>query len=645
MCGITGFIRRGGSEGDPLQVLRTMNDCLVHRGPDADGLWSDADAGVYLGHRRLSIIDLSPAGAQPMVSGCGRWVICYNGELYNTSELRGELEASGQSFRGSSDTEVLLAGIACWGVREVLKKLNGMFAFAAWDRQARELHLARDRLGIKPLYWGWAGDDLLFGSELSVFAPHPRWRPSLDRESIVLYLRYGYIPAPRTIWQEAQKLAPGHHLSWRPGERPRLASYWSLDEVVQRGREQRWDDTPEAAVDALHDLLMDAVGRQMVSDVPLGAFLSGGIDSSTVVALMQAQSERPVKTFSIGFNEAGYNEAQHAKAVARHLGTEHHELYVEPFHALEVLPEVARLYDEPFADSSQIPTYLVSQLARADVTVALSGDGGDESFSGYQRYPEALRLWREIDRVPRWLRHSVSDVLTRIPESAWERGGGMIPRRWRPPALGMRVHRLARRIRSATAAEIYTSLLSQWHQPDRLVVGGKEPMSLARSEALARSHPDMMDRMQYIDTLSYLPDDILTKVDRASMGVSLESRVPLLDHRVVEFAWRMPPELRCLDGNGKWLLRQVLYRHVPRALVDRPKMGFGVPIDAWLRGPLKEWAWSLLSPQALAQHGVLRSEPILEAWKLHQSGEQDLHYPLWTVLMLQDWLQRNGHGV
>lgn len=640
MCGITGFVARPGLSGDPLQVLRAMNDAIVHRGPDADGLWSDADAGVFLGHRRLSIIDLSPAGAQPMVSCCGRWVLCYNGELYNTPELRDELDSAGQVFRGSSDTEVLLAGIACWGVRDALRRLNGMFAFAAWDRQERTLHLARDRLGIKPLYWGEASGSLLFASELSAFNHHPAWRPELDREAITLYMRYGYVPAPRTIWRQAQKLVPGHHLVWREGDEPRSEAYWAMETVVRQGRGNPWRGTPEAAVDELHDLLADAVGRQMVSDVPLGAFLSGGIDSSTVVALMQAQSGRPVKTFSIGFKEQGYDEAQHARAVARHLGTEHHELYVAPKHAREVLPDVAALYDEPFADSSQIPTYLVSQLARGDVTVTLSGDGGDECFAGYSRYPEGLRLWQEIDRVPGWLRRSVSGALQVIPEAGWDGVGGLIPARWRPQAMGMRVHRLARRVGSATAAQIYTSLLSQWHQPEQLVVGAKEPMSVARDEKLVQLMPDMLDRMQYIDTVSYLPDDILTKVDRASMGVSLESRVPLLDHRVVEFAWRLPPALRRLDGEGKWPLRQVLYRYVPRELVDRPKMGFGVPIDAWLRGPLKEWAWSLLSPNAVARHGVLRPGPIQAAWDMHQSGEHDLHYPLWTVLMLHDWLDR-----
>lgn len=639
MCGIVGFIDMRMCHAEPERLVADMARCLHRRGPDAQGTWADADAGVFLAHRRLSIIDLSEAGAQPMVSADGRWVIVYNGELYNTAELAADLERADGGLRGSSDTEVLLEGIAHWGLAATLKRSNGMFAFAVWDRAERVLHLARDRLGIKPLYWAEQDGLFLFTSELSALAAHPGWRPTLNRDAVTAYMRYGYVPAPHTIWCEAHKLVPGQHVQFRPGQPVTIEAYWSLEEVRAQAAGEQWHN-PQATVDALDELLRDAVRRQMVADVPLGAFLSGGIDSSVVVALMQAQSQRPVSTFSIGFNEDGYDEAQHARAVAAHLGTEHHELYVASGHAREVLPEVAALYDEPFSDSSQIPTYLVSELARTQVTVALSGDGGDESFAGYGRYALGQRLWRQVNRVPRWLRSGLSSGIRVLSEDQWDRVGRVLPRSLRPGMLGMRAHRMARRIRSSRQTEIYLSQLSQWQSPEQLVVGGHEPALLAADISLERRIPGMLDRMQFIDTLMYLPDDILTKVDRASMGVSLECRVPLLDHRVVEFAWRVPAAMREQDGTGKWPLREVLYRYVPRALVDRPKMGFGVPIDHWLQDELKEWAWSLLSPQALAEQGVLRSEPILAAWDAHQSGEQDMHYPLWTVLMLQDWLRR-----
>lgn len=641
MCGIVGFVDANSHYADPQATIQRMSQRLQLRGPDAQGIWSDPAAGVFLGHRRLAIIDVTPGGAQPMVSAGQRWVICYNGELYNATELANNLASSGVLLRGSSDTEVLLEGIALWGIDATLRRVNGMFAFAAWDREDRTLYLARDRLGIKPLYWGEQNGVFLFGSDLNAIAEHPAWRPTLDLEAVTLYMRYGYVPAPRSIWREAHKLEPGRYLRYRIGDTPRAYCYWSMADVQTAGCRDGWQDAPEAAVDALDQLLRDAVSRQMVSDVPLGAFLSGGIDSSAVVALMQAQSDKPVQTFSIGFNEAGYNEAEHAKVVAQHLHTDHHELYIEPHHAVDVLPTVAGLYDEPFSDSSQIPTYLVSQLARERVTVALSGDGGDECFAGYRRYPIGLQLWSEVDRIPAWLRRGASSGLCLLSSEAWDRASRLLPQAMRPAALGMRVHRLAGRIRSSTATEIYASLLSMWRTPADIVINGHEPLSAALDLSLERQLPDMLDRMQYVDTLSYLPDDILTKVDRASMGVSLECRVPLLDHRVVEFAWRLPPALRRLDGEGKWPLRQVLYRYVPRELVDRPKMGFGVPIDHWLRAELKEWAWSLLSPEALRRHGVLQPEPVLAAWEMHQSGEQDLHYPLWTALMLQDWLERH----
>lgn len=641
MCGIVGFIDSRERHTASEQIVSQMAACLHRRGPDAQGVWGDAEARVHVAHRRLSIIDLSEAGAQPMVSADGRWVIVYNGELYNTAELAAELDTRGVRLRGSSDTEVLLEGIALWGLSATLQRINGMFAFAVWDRSERVLSLARDRLGIKPLYWAEQNGLFLFTSELSALTPHPGWRPTLNRDAVAAYMRYGYVPTPHSIWREAHKLAPGQYLQFSPGKPVAVESYWSLARVRQEAADNLWRD-PAAMVDALDELLRDAVKRQMVADVPLGAFLSGGIDSSLVVALMQAQSTQPVRTFSIGFNEDGYDEAQHAKAVAAHLGTEHHELYVASGHAREVLPQVASFYDEPFSDSSQIPTFLVSELARSQVTVALSGDGGDESFAGYGRYALGEQMWGRVNRVPRWLRLGLSSGIQALNESQWDRVGRLLPEKLRPGMLGMRAHRMARRIRSSRATDIYLSLLSQWHVPNQLVIGGSEPALLAADAQLEHSIPNMLDRMQFIDSMMYLPDDILTKVDRASMGVSLECRVPLLDHRVVEFAWRVPAAMRKRDGTGKWPLREVLYRYVPRELIDRPKMGFGVPIDHWLRGELKEWAWSLLSPEALAQHGVLQPAPIMAAWDAHQSGEEDMHYPLWTVLMLQDWLNHQA---
>jgi asparagine synthase (glutamine-hydrolysing) len=596
------------------------------------------EAGLAFAHQRLSIIDLSPAGAQPMTSSCGRHVIVYNGEIYNAPELRAELEAAGRPFRGHSDTEVLLEACAQWGVRQAVKRVIGMFAFAIWDRRDRRLTLVRDRVGIKPLYWCRSGPLFLFGSELKAMRRHPDWQPDIDRNAVAAYFRHNYIPAPHTIYLGAHKLMPGCLLEFEAGKEPAIEAYWSLDDVVAQGRNDVFDGSDEAAVDALEDLLGDAVSRRMISDVPLGAFLSGGIDSSAVVALMQKVASRPVRTFSIGFDVPAYDEAPHAAKIARHLGTDHTELYVRPEEAWEFIPQLPQIYDEPFADSSQIPTLLLSKMTREHVTVALSGDGGDELFAGYNRYFKAKQLVGLINATPSPLRAAAAMAARSFSPGFWNTVLGVLPSRLRLPQAGDKVHRLAD-ILTTDPDQIYTDLISHWGDPESLVPGASEPKGVIWDGSVAERIADPIDRMRYLDILTYLPDDILTKVDRASMAVSLEARVPILDHRVVEFAWRLPAEFKIRDGQGKWLLRRLLDRHVPRELVERPKMGFGVPIDAWLRGPLRDWAEDLLNPHALARHGLVAAEPVAVKWREHLSGRRSWQYHIWDVLMLQAWCE------
>jgi asparagine synthase (glutamine-hydrolysing) len=641
MCGLTGFWdRRAATGGEALsQLVGRMSDTLRLRGPDDSGVWVDAACGIALGFRRLAIVDLSPNGHQPMISADGRFVVAYNGEVYNFRELRVELEASGARFRGTSDTEVMIEGFSRWGVRPTIERLIGMFAVAIWDRESRRLHLVRDRLGIKPLYWGRFGALAVFGSELKALRAHPGWTPEIDQGATSAYLRFGYVPAPHSIYHGVQKLEPGCLLTIGDEGEERIERFWSLPDVVRAGREARIAVDDDEATDQLESLLKDAVGRRMVADVPLGAFLSGGIDSSTVVALMQAQSDRPVRTFTIGFREPGYNEAEQAKAVARHLGTDHTELYVEPDHARAVIPQLPDHYDEPFSDSSQIPTFLISELTRRHVTVALSGDGGDELFAGYNRYVWAQSIWRRLGWLPAGARDAVAAGLRSLPPPIWDGLFGLLPASVRPRLAGDKVHKLAGMLQLAGPDAVYRQLVSQWDAPERLMPSISETRGLLFDASVASTVPDFAERMRYIDTLTYLPDDILTKVDRASMAVSLEARVPLLDHRVVAFAWRLPQHLLVRGGVSKFLLRQVLYRYVPRALIDRPKMGFGVPIDAWLRGPLRGWAEDLLAEPSL-RDGGLEPEPILVQWRQHLSGARNAQYPLWAVLMLQAWRRR-----
>ncbi len=641
MCGIAGVWDPAIDALPRLEATaRSMADAIRHRGPDGDGVWVDGGAGIALAHRRLAIIDLTPTGAQPMSSANGRYVITFNGEIFNFQELRRELAAAGTNFRGTSDTEVILEGCVRWGLDATIQRLVGMFAFALWDRSERRLHLVRDRLGIKPLYYLQRGRLFLFGSELKALRAVPGWNPQIDRNAVVGFLRHAYVPSPLTIYRDVAKLPPGSHLALGADGAVRISRYWDIRRVAMDGIANS-ARAPMAAAEGeerLDTLLREAVRLRMIADVPLGAFLSGGIDSSSVVALMQSQSTRPVKTFSIGFRERGYDESGHAAAVARHLGTEHTELIVEPRHALETIPKIADWYDEPFADSSQIPTFLVSELARRHVTVALSGDGGDELFAGYNRYFWGTRLWGGARAFPHAFRKAAASAMQAIPAEAWEIAAAALPRHRRPPQFADKVRKTAALFAAAGPDAIYRSLVSQWDDPQQIVSAGDEPSTPLWDSTLAHSVPGFMERMQLLDFMTYLPDDILTKVDRATMAVSLEGRVPLLDHRVVEFAWTLPRALK-VRGGGKWLLKRVLARYVPARLTERPKMGFGVPIDAWLRGPLRDWAESLLSPEALAAGDMFRPEPIRDLWKAHLTGSAG-QYRLWPVLMFQSWRQR-----
>ncbi|MFN3388346.1 MAG: asparagine synthase (glutamine-hydrolyzing) [Allosphingosinicella sp.] len=652
MCGLVGFVggRWSAGGGQVPALLRAMAACIHHRGPDHGDVWTDDEHRVALAHARLAIVDLSPAGDQPMRSATGRWVIVYNGEIYNHMDLRRQLAEAGARFewRGHSDTETLLAAIETWGLEESLKRAIGMFAFALWDRQEKALFLGRDRLGEKPLYYGWQGKGtertFLFGSELKAMASHPAFEGEIDRDALTLYVRHVYIPGPHSIYRGIAKLEPGCFLRLGQGEsEPVVRRFWSAAMVAEAGVADPLRLSPDDAVGELEKLLSDAVGQQMMADVPLGAFLSGGVDSSTVVALMQAQSSRPVKSFSIGFNEEEYNEAKHAKAVAEHLGTDHTEMYVTPREAMDVIPRLPAIYDEPFADSSQIPTFLVSQLARRHVTVSLSGDAGDELFGGYNRYKLTAGMWRRLSKVPRPLRQAAARGLTTLSPGAWNRIAGaadpFLPQSAKMALPGDKIHKGAGVLASRSVAELYHGLVSLWREPDELVIGGTEPDTLLTGHMPRLEGLSDVERMMALDMVTYLPDDILAKVDRAAMSVSLETRVPLLDHRVVEFAWRLPMEYKLRDGETKWALRQVLYRHVPRALIERPKMGFGVPVGDWLRGPLRDWAEALLDPRRLAQEGYFHPEPVRRMWQAHLGGQVNEQYRLWIVLMFQAWLE------
>jgi asparagine synthase (glutamine-hydrolysing) len=643
MCGIAGLLdlkRRFGP--DELRTIAShMADTLRHRGPDDRGVWIDAEAGVALGHTRLAIIDLSPAGAQPMVSSCGRFVLSYNGEIYNAQELRPELERLGRRFRGHSDTEVMVEGFAAWGVQLTVERLIGMFAFAAWDRTTRTLTLGRDRLGIKPLYWGQVEGSLVFASELKALRAVHGWLGELDRDALAAFLRYGYVPTPMSIYRGINKLLPGTLLACGATGKVSQSTYWSLLDVAKRGQASPLDVPDIEAEAIMEDLIGDAVGRRMVADVPLGMFLSGGIDSSTVASLMQIRSPRPIRTFSIGFDDLAYDEATQAREVAAHLGTEHTELYVTPTEAQQVIPKIQNIYDEPFADPSQIPTYLVSQMTRQHVTVALSGDGGDEVFAGYNRYGQGLAFAKMIRVLPAQVRRAMAGTMTAITPSMWDLVARVVPNKMRPRLAGDKIHKLAR-VLPEDSIGFYRQLITQWPATASLVHGAGEHDDSLYSKATKDQFPDDVSWMQYLDMRTFLPDDILTKVDRASMAVALEVRVPLLDHRIVELSWRLPSRLKTRRGTGKWLLRQIAYKYVPSRLLERPKMGFAVPIDQWLRGPLKDWAADLLAEPAVNGSGLLQRAPIVEKWHEHQSGARNWQNFLWNVLMFEAWNASNS---
>jgi len=646
MCGIAGIIDPATSTGaDRLGALAaTMAASLVHRGPDDSGLWVDAAAGVALGHRRLAVIDLGPGGAQPMVSSGGRWVLAYNGEIYNHRGLRQRLECAGMLFRGSSDTEVLVAAVEQWGVDRALQACEGMFAAALWDRRERRLHLVRDRFGEKPLYYGWVGGFFAFGSELKAICTLPGFAAALDRQAVALYLRHNCIPAPHTIYQGIRKLQPGHLVTLAPGGPPDTLPdprcYWSASEAVAQARSHPLHASDHEMADQLEATLSDAVAARMLADVPVGAFLSGGIDSSTIVALMQRHATGPVRTFTVGFADRSFDESGEAAAVAAYLGTEHTAVQVGDAEALEVIRDLPDLWDEPFADVSQIPTYLVSRVARREVTVSLSGDGGDELFAGYNRHAWLDRVWDRASAVPGGVRRSAGSALARIPPAAIERVAGALPRGWQTRNPSIKVAKLARVLSATDAGHAYEVLTTHWDDAATMVLGAGAGEGTADVAASPVAGAGITEQMLWLDLVRYLPDDILAKVDRAAMAVSLETRVPFLDRSVLDLAWRLPLDAKLRGGRTKWLLRQVLERHVPAALVERPKMGFGLPIGSWLRGELGPWAEHLLDERRLQAQGVLDPLPVRRAWELHRSGRRDLGYELWDVLVLQAWIDR-----
>jgi asparagine synthase (glutamine-hydrolysing) len=635
MCGIVGFVDQGLDRRQLEPTLIKMREKLLHRGPDDAGSWLDEERGIALGFRRLSILDLSPTGHQPMESPCGRFVIVFNGEIYNHVSLRSELEKRSPEYmvqlKGHSDTSVLLSGIAVWGLEKTLSCAVGMFAFALWDREEQTLTLARDRVGEKPLYYGKSGQALLFASELKALTAFSGFSPPIDRRALTLFMRHNYIPAPYSIYTGIHKLPPGHFLkiAYKDISHSALSdfpptSYWDFKDVAEKGMTKPFDGSEEEALQNLEKVLSESVRLQMVADVPVGVFLSGGIDSSMLVALMARQSPGKVKTFSIGFSESGFDEAPYAREVAKHLGTDHHEMYVTSEMALSLVPRLPEIFDEPFADSSQIPTYFVSEFAKRHVTVSLSGDGADELFGGYSRYFDSLALADKLDRVPSVFRGLLGRGIGQLPAVGSRMTNG-------------RLEKLAQILSEESFEEVYRGIVSHWLHPEEVVREGSEPPYRFTENATWPAAGGRLSRMQFLDAVTYLPDDILVKVDRASMAVSLESRAPYLDHRVIGFAWRLPESLRTKNGKGKYLLRQLLSRHVPEALFERPKMGFGVPVGDWLRGPLRDWAEDLLNEKKLQDEGYFNPKEIRQKWKQHLEGSHQWHYPLWNVLTFQAW--------
>jgi len=650
MCGIAGLLDpTGARDGELGHLTSAMASALVHRGPDDFGLWEDASAGVALAHRRLEVVGKGAQGRQPMRAG--DWVLNYNGELYNTAELRADLAAAGVNVRGSSDTEALVAALDTWGLEETLGRAEGMFAFAAWDARSRELHLVRDRFGEKPLFYGWVGARFAFASELKSFHRLPGFQPRIDRAAVSAFLQLSCVPAPSCIYEGLAKLQPGSLVTLsgasRPGAVPQQREYWSATEAIAGSQRLPPLSEDREAIETVETALSRAVSARMVAEVPVGALLSGGIDSSLVVALMQRHSARPVRTFTVAFAEQSFDESASAAAVAAHLGTEHTTVEMSSREVVDLVPRLPEIWDEPFSDSSQLPTHLVAAFARRAVTVALSGDGGDELFAGYNRHAWLDRVWRWATPVPHGLRRRIGGAVRLVPPGAVEKVVTLLPERSQVRLPSTKVAKLGRVLQAATVQEAYESLTAHWEHPDQLVVGlGPSPgVGSVRSRLpVWEGESDVTAELLKADLTTYLPDDVLTKVDRASMAVSLETRAPFLDRGVLEAAWRLPTSSKVRDGTSKWVLRRILDGHVPRTLVDRPKMGFGVPLADWLRGPLRPWAEDLLSPDALTRHGVLEPAPVRRAWKLHNERKRDLGYELWDVLMLQAWLDRWSAG-
>jgi asparagine synthase (glutamine-hydrolysing) len=657
MCGISGIF--GNLRKDDLaRSVYKMSETLVHRGPDDSGTWIDEESGIAFGHRRLSIIDLSSVGHQPMTSPCGRFSVVFNGEIYNHLQLRDKLNASEykQSWKGCSDTETLVAAFSQWGVEKTLDQLVGMFSIAVWDLKAKNLCLIRDRFGEKPLYYGWSKGVFLFASELKALRSYKGFNNTIDRNVLSLYMQYMYVPSPYSIFKDIYKLNPGCILKIDSNGRafpPKqitssvfgakgisIKEWYSLSEVAKNGQKNLIKDEG-MAVDLLEKTLLESVRSQMISDVPLGAFLSGGIDSSMIVALMSKVSNYPVKTFTIGFEENSFNEALYAKEVAKHLGTEHNELYVTASDAFKVIPNLPNLYDEPFADSSQIPTYLVSKLARQKVTVSLSGDAGDELFGGYNRYLWGERVWSKIKWMPLTVRQALGEIIQKLPNSTWDIAGNFMPNKYKVTSMGDKVNRMAYRLKTVNSLDdVYFSLVSEGFNEDGLVYSDDFILKTKLNNTnIVAGINDSAHRMMLWDALTYLPNDILTKVDRAAMGVGLETRIPFLDHRVAELAWRLPLSMKIKNGVGKYPIRQVLYKYVPKELIERPKAGFAVPVGQWIRGPMREWADDLLDESRIRSEGYFDPELVRKIWNQHLNGSCNWTSRLWAILMFQAWLE------
>ncbi len=651
MCGINGFYSKSSSGFN--DVIEKMNSEISHRGPDNNGIWKDSDAGIFFGHQRLSILDLSSAGSQPMHSSSGRYIITYNGEVYNHIEVRKELEKLNNKivWQGNSDTETLLEAIDYWGIEVSLQKINGMFAFGVWDKKARCLILARDRMGEKPLYYGWQGRGnrraFLFGSELKALKVHPDFIGEINRSAISLQLENNYIPAPYSIYKDIYKLLPGHYLTLKADDfinylLPSSKAYWSLTESAIYGNDNPLMYEKETIQKYLEKYLRSSVKKQMISDVPLGAFLSGGIDSSIIVSMMQSQSSNPVKTFTIGFSENNFSEAPYAKKVAMHLGTDHTELYVSPKETMEVIPNLPNIYDEPFSDPSQIPTYLVSKLAKKYVKVALSGDGGDELFCGYKRYVMSKKFWNILKYMPIPLRRILSSGIGLVSPQDWTKISNLVPSLHQYENFGDKIYKGKNLLDAESINDLYSKLNSHWQNTTGLVINTTKPVTLMTKYEENFRGLDSQQQMMALDSITYLPDDILVKVDRAAMASSLETRVPFLDHELIEYIWKIPQSLKIKNARGKLILKKILNQYIPSELTERPKMGFGIPIETWLRGPLRDWAENLLNEKRLTHEGYFHTKIVRDKWEEHLSGKRNWKSELWGVLMFQSWIDANN---